>query len=285
VAAMQGDTYSISAAEILPYVLDLEPDGLPDSSPGRTPETSPEALRRVVSAAQRMLSAWDGDMDRESPAAALFALFFQNLVHETFTDQVPEELWEDSPALTEGSRLQSALAGLLENPDNVWWDDVRTPETREERDDILRRALMKALEQGARLFEAPLPEWRWGELHTVEFRHQTLGDSGIGLIEDMFNRGPHAVDGGTEQVLAADWDLTDPYEVNWITSMRQIIDMSDLDASRMMHTTGQSGHPFHTHYDNMIDAWLNLRFHEHHFSREEAERSSRERLILRPPRS
>ncbi|MFP4636948.1 MAG: penicillin acylase family protein [Spirochaetaceae bacterium] len=285
VAAMQGDTYSISAAEILPHVLDLEPEGLPDSSPGRTPETSPEALGRVVSAAQRMLSTWDGDMDRESPGAALFALFFQNLVRETFTDQIPEGLWEDSPALTEGSRLQSALAGLLENPDNVWWDDVRTPETREERDDILRRALIRALEQGARLFEAPLPEWRWGELHTVEFRHQTLGDSGIGLIEDMFNRGPHAVDGGTEQVLAADWDLTDPYEVNWITSMRQIIDLSDLDASRMMHTTGQSGHPFHTHYDNMIDAWLNLRFHEHHFSREEAERSSRERLILRPPRS
>jgi len=31
------------------------------------------------------------------------------------------------------------------------------------------------------------------------------------------------------------------------------VDLSDFSASWMMHTTGQSGHPYHPHYIDMAD--------------------------------
>ena len=38
-------------------------------------------------------------------------------------------------------------------------------------------------------------------------------------------------------------------------SMRMVVDLSDLDASRWVNLTGASGHPFDTHYDDQTATW------------------------------
>ena len=38
-------------------------------------------------------------------------------------------------------------------------------------------------------------------------------------------------------------------------SYRLTIDMSDVDAARIINTTGQSGNPFDRHYGDLIDLW------------------------------
>ena len=35
------------------------------------------------------------------------------------------------------------------------------------------------------------------------------------------------------------------------------MDLSDLDGARIVITTGQSGHPFATHYADQIEPWRN----------------------------
>lgn len=264
VEQMQGDVYSLPAEEVLPYLEDLP-----------TP--------RALSQAKEMLLSWDRRMERESAEAAVFALFMQNLIDLLFVDQIPDELWNDSSRITEGSRVQSAVATLLATPDNRWWDDIRTPDKRESRDEVLLAALTAAIAEGYELFEGKeMSEWRWGTLHTAEFRNQSFGESGVGLIEGLFNRGPVAVDGGLEQVLSADWDLTEPYEVAHLSSMRQILDFSDLDTARTIHTTGQSGHPFHRHYDDMIERWAEVEYRKSEFSRMAIEDEQPRVLILEP---
>lgn len=37
--------------------------------------------------------------------------------------------------------------------------------------------------------------------------------------------------------------------------MRKVVDLSDLSASRAVHTTGQSGHAYHRNYCDMADDW------------------------------
>jgi penicillin amidase len=86
----------------------------------------------------------------------------------------------------------------------------------------------------------------------MTFIRQTLGDSGIGLIEDRFNRGPYPASGSEGVVNAVGWTTTDGYEVDWLPSMRMVVDLGDLTQSRAIHTTGQSGHTDHPHYDDMI---------------------------------
>jgi penicillin amidase len=43
-------------------------------------------------------------------------------------------------------------------------------------------------------------------------------------------------------------------------SLRQIVDLADLNSSRFIHTTGESGLPTNSHYDDFIDPWRNIQF-------------------------
>ncbi len=63
-------------------------------------------------------------------------------------------------------------------------------------------------------------------------------------------------------------------------SYRQIVDLADWDASRAVHTTGQSGHPASKHYDDMIQLWLRGELHPMLWSREQVEANAEGRLVL-----
>jgi penicillin amidase len=50
----------------------------------------------------------------------------------------------------------------------------------------------------------------------------------------------------------------------------------------MMHTTGQSGHPYHRHYDDFIDPWRFIEYHPTNWTREMVESDSGQLLQLIP---
>jgi penicillin G amidase len=135
-----------------------------------------------------------------------------------------------------------------------WWDDLGTDEV-ETRDDVLAAALTDAYEEVVDRFGDDPDGWRWGEMHTLTLRHSTFGESGIGPVERLFNRGPLELGGGTGIVNANGWNAAEGYEVNWVPSMRFLVDLGDLDAGRWIHLTGQSGRPFHRHYTDQAEPW------------------------------
>ena len=274
VADQQGDSLNLSAAEIVPYVVDV--------APGEVEIADLTVPAEDIGVAQEILAAWDGYMTEDSPAAALYALFYVSLIEETLKDEIPAKLWKRSRLLGGTSRLHTFFHNILSEPDNPWWDDVTTPDRREQRDEVLRRALAGAMVKGQDLLGTRVGRWEWGDLHTITFRNQTFGESGIGLIESLFNRGPYPVRSGLDQVFSADFDVTDPFEVVNHTSMRQIIDLADLTESRLVHTTGQSGHPYHEHYTDFIEKWRTVEFHEHYWGRSELLASDFDLLRLDP---
>jgi penicillin amidase len=54
--------------------------------------------------------------------------------------------------------------------------------------------------------------------------------------------------------------LTAIFAERSVPSLRHIFDLSDLGASRVIHTTGQSGLPTQPHYDDFIDKWRNIQY-------------------------
>ncbi len=112
-----------------------------------------------------------------------------------------------------------------------------------------------------RTFGKNTSHWHWGNLHTVTFRNQTLGKSGISLVEALFNRGPFPSGGGNSIVNATAWNAAKDYTVNFVPSMRMIVDLANWDNSAAIQTTGQSGHAFHRHYDDMIQPWRKFEYH------------------------
>ena len=147
---------------------------------------------------------------------------------------------------------------------------VGTP-WQEDRDDMLARALSSGYEAGVAQFGDDLSSWRWGELHTSEFVHNPLGQSGIAALENLFNRGPVATGGSAAVINKTGWSANNPYIVSSIPALRQIVDLGDLSNTLMIHSTGQSGHPGHPHYDDFIDPWRLLEYHPSHWDRADVE--------------
>jgi penicillin amidase len=258
IAQMQGDNMNLSALEVIPAL-----EALDLADPG-------------AQTAQEMLLEWDGQMHMGSPQAALYAVFWSELVKATFYDGLPEDLW-----LNGGDRTMVTVANLLDQPDNLWWDDVTTPDT-ETRDEILASALESAYAETTALLGDDPTRWAWGDLHTSTFDNQTLGNSGISVIESIFNRGPVATSGGDSIVNATAWNVPEGFEVSSVPSMRQIIDVGDFSASLTMHTTGQSGHPYNPHYDDMIDPWRNIEYHPMLWDETQVQAAAKDHLTLTP---
>jgi len=128
-------------------------------------------------------------------------------------------------------------------------------------DDMLEVSLAEAVVELQKTFGKDMSKWNWGDMHTSTFRNSTLGESGVSLIENLFNRGPIPTSGGEAVVNATGWSVNDGYETNWLPSMRMIVDMGNLNNSVTVHTTGQSGHAYNEHYDDMTSMWANIKYY------------------------
>ena len=65
-------------------------------------------------------------------------------------------------------------------------------------------------------------------------------------------------------------------------SMRQVVDLSDFDASTWVNLTGASGHAYNPHYADQIDAWVNGDQYPWAFSRAAVDAAASDVLTLVP---
>ena len=270
IKAIQGDDSNLSAQEVMPFLAAVSFDD--------------PALKSGL----EYLKKWDFQQTLDSGPAALYNLFWVRLIGDTFYDELGKDdsLWPGP-----GDDTMLAVRNLLEQPDNHWWDNVTTADRVETRDDILRQAFTEAYADAQSLLGANPDSWAWGRLHTATFRNATLGRSGIALIEPLFNRGPVAAGGGPAIVNATGYRISTPsdessdaktFEVQSVPSMRMIVDFSDFDHSLTIHTTGQSGHPFNPHYNDMIELWRTIKYHTMLWSPAAVEANQKTHLTLEP---
>lgn len=226
-----------------------------DNRNGFAPVLVPELLKvkrpplsKVEKDADSLLKDWKFQQNEESAAAAYYNAIWRNLLIQTF-DELGSGYIPDG-----GDRWFEVMRGLLAKPDSPWWNDRSTPET-ETRDDILARAMAEAVKELSDAQGETAREWKWGEMHTLTPTHATFGESGIGPIEWLFNHDPVPTSGGDAIVNATGWTAGKGYAVDAVPSMRMIVDMSNLDASRWIQLTGNSGHAFHENYDDQLELW------------------------------
>jgi penicillin G amidase len=234
IQSMQGDSFDANAPVYVPILLEME--GL-----------SEEYVK--------LIEGWDYQGRVDSAPAAVFNAFWRHLLQNTFNDDLPEERYFPDG----GSRWNEIMRNLA--PNSPWWDDKSTEDTVETREDIMKKSFEEGIAELEDIFGRDTSKWNWGEMHASTFRNGTLGESGVGLIEDLFNRGPFPTSGGESIVNATGWSVKDGYETNWLPSMRMIVDLGDLNNSVTVHTTGQSGHAYHPHYDDMAPMWANIEYY------------------------
>lgn len=223
-----------------------------------------------------LLEGWDFRQQADSAAAAYFNVVWDQLLNRTFDDELPVVAEPDG-----GDRWFAVVTRLLARPDDPWWDDLDTEEV-ERRDDILVASLRAARDKLTSLQSPNAEDWEWGRLHRLWLRSSTLGESGIGAIERLFNRGPWDQPAGGSLVNATGWDAREGFEVATAPSMRMVVPMDDLDAARWISLTGVSGHAFHPHYTDQTDLWARGETLPWAFTRDAVEDAGEDVLTLLP---
>ncbi len=256
-AHIQNDSYSLLAESYAPLFDALSsPDG-------------------EVQAAIELLQGWeDYQLRRDSVPAALFEIFYMHLVELALADDVGGDQVGRSYSLI----FFQQLAG---QPTAAWWDDAGTPAV-ETRDELALQAIGETVAWFKENVGDDMDSWRWGDIHTATFVSVPVGQSDIAPIKSLVNRGPIAVDGGRSIVNANSWRWSDPAIVTGHPSMRMILELSDFDQSRAINPTGQSGHPMHPHYGDMIGLWATGEYHPLPFTQSAVESRMTDQLKLTP---
>lgn len=261
IGRMQMDSYQMLAADFVPLMSSLS-----SSDP-------------AVQAALDELRRWDYQLRRDSVGATLFEIFHIYLLPAVLADELPPEA---ADIYFRGSDTEMLfLHQLATQTDGRWWDNVTTSAV-ETREDIMLQALTQTVTWLQDNHGEDMAEWAWGNLHTATFVSDPLGQSGVGALESIVNRGPFPVDGGRDIVNATGWSWDEPAQVTSHPSMRMIVDLSNFDASRTVIPTGQSGHPVHPHYDDMIQLWIEGQYHPMWYTAAAVQNAAVETLNLQP---
>ena len=259
-AAIQADIVSIPAQQIVPHLLAVQTDDI------------------IARRAQDALREWDYRLDADSAAAGIFEVAYWKLIEATVADDLPEALRDDYLAQTH--RHYQFMEWLLQQPaDNAWWDDQTTPE-QETRDDIMARALAATVEWWGRQQGDLVHEWTWGRLHTTTFKHNVFGD--ISPLNRFFNVEAGPTPGDNQTPNANSFAFGDSFAVRGGPGYRELFDVGNWDASRVVITVGQSGHVFHPHYGDFAPMWLTMEYAPLPWTREAVEAAATKRLELRP---
>ena len=266
--AMQINNFDYSAAYVLPYVFN---NVYIDS----------QVLTELKEWA---ISEEKFEMNIESTGAAAWAVFYKTLAEQTFEELVVFDNAGNEISLQPGNSDSTSeiFRTLLKDPNHIMWDDVNTS-GKENLTDILERTLSISDKTIVEIFDSSdSDDWEWGKIHTITYPTNLLGEAGIPILTGLVNIGPVKTSGSNFAINSTDWGFGDDFTIGSYPSMRMVVDLSNLDNSRTVLPSGQSGHVMSKYYDDQVDNWIENDMYANYFSREIVELNQKDLMYLRP---
>jgi penicillin amidase len=258
-ARMQTDTMSLPAQLLVAMLAGVEPRS--------------ERQEKAIS----LLRAWNGDLVAGSPAAAVYQVWCAAIAREVLLPRLGPELFDHYHARRASTNpfRSEGLPRLLADASPDWFGG----EGLEARDDRLRVALDRALQELTGTLGEDMEKWRWGSLHHARF----TGPIAITPeLAELFTGADGEIGGDEQTVLQSSFLAGESYRAAVVPSWRQIIDLSDPDAALGVLPTGQSGNPESPHWNDQAELWATGRLHPLPFTREAVEREAESTLQLLP---
>jgi len=259
-AAMQGDVRSLYVRDVLPLLLAATP--------------SSAAARSAVA----MLRHWDGEILKTRAEPLIVNAWLRELTRLVYSDELGDlfaKNWTERPIF---------MHNVLRDQDGQgrWCDDIRTPQ-HETCHEMIARALDLALADLTRRYGADMDKWRWGEAHVAVSDHRPFSKQA--WLAPLFElRQPVPGDTWTVDVgRSSPGNEEQPFATRHAASLRALYDLSDLDRSLYMFSSGQSGNPFSPYYRNFNAAWAQVEYIPMSMRRADIERHQLGTLRLLPP--
>ncbi len=245
--AMQTDYFSMPARELVPMITEVNFSSELDEN------------------AKDLLLDWNYELERNSVAAGIYAMWERKILSEARNKFIPEEL----KGLV--SLQLTRIIFWLKNPDEKFGP--------EEKDEFLKTTFQLAI---AELQEklGTSPENR--EYGQEDYKHVNMIHQLSPLLneemKEKVNAGPLPT-GGNSFTPNVTGSSDNQYHG---ASFRILMDTGDWDKTLMINSPGQSGDPESPFYKNLFDVWAKDQYFQSYFSREEVQNVTREKTILQP---
>ena len=222
-------------------------------------------------AALTLLEDWNHRLEVESPAAALFEVFFtRHLKPRLLAALVPDATLR--PLLL--PQDVESLLRVLEQPDARLGADPAAG-----RDALLAACLVEAFRDcGTRMGLSP-ESWGWGRLHHGYFSHALAG---LSPETAGFDVGPLPVGGSASTPMHTGYRPSD-FRCTHGASVRLVMDVGEWDNSLCINAPGQSGDPRSPHYADLAEHWARSEYVPLLYSRPAYEAMEMQRILLAPP--
>lgn len=252
---VQADVFSRMAADFLPLAV-------------RAPVSDEVALDL-----QNRLRAWDGVVAAEAPEPLIFSFWYRAFARLVLGDDL-------GPLYGDFQGFRPIFYRNVVSRQTRWCDDTRTPD-RESCEFLAATAFDEAAQILQGRYGDDPDAWRWGDAHYAGFDHLIFGETPLARLFNL--RVPSGGDAFT--VNAARYAFEDEGAAQTSgPGYRAVFDLADLERSRFMHGTGQSGNVLSRHYRDLLERWANVEYLDIPTGREAAGQEGVGTLRLEPNR-
>ncbi len=258
-ALIQGDVKSQMVADFKPFF-----DAI---TPGETTRDAHTAVKE-----------WDGEMDTSSAAPLIFSAWYRELTRLIYADELGEPLFKgawDQRAIFLGHVLRN------DNGQARWCDNINTPQ-KENCNELMSQALTLAVEDLKKRYGSRIKYWRWGDAHFALSEHRPFSKNAalarIFNIQVPSSGDSYSVNVGRHSIN----NEAQPYVNRHAASLRAIYDLADLNQSRYIHSTGQSGNKLSAHYADFAARWASMEYISMTTNRSQIENGAKGKLTLAP---
>ncbi|PQJ21129.1 penicillin acylase family protein [Tenacibaculum sp. SG-28] len=255
-----------------------------------TSATAPEIIRNMLASldtskltpsgkkAHTILKNWNGFFGKDEVGPVLYNRLWFEFIKSTFQD----EMGEAFPQFVNTPLEEKVLSSQVKKNASIWWDDIRTSDKKETKQDIVTRSFTNAIAFLQGQLGANVEDWKWKRVASVEYEHP-IGKAG-GVLRKIFNVGPFETIGGDQVINNQIYkiDSTGVYKILAGPSSRRVIDFSDVENSIGILPTGQSGNVFSPYYKDQVQKYLNGEFNTMYLKQEEIQKS--ENILLLTPK-
>jgi len=225
--------------------------------------------------ALKLLEKWNYQFDKFSQPPAIFSLFYQKLLRNTFLDEMGKNLFNEYVFIANiPFRIMNKL---IEKPRSYWWDDKNTIRI-EDRDFILRKSFSEALDFLEKRFGKNIALWQWGKLHKLILKHPFHGKNAI--INKVLDRGPFEVNGSGVTLFNTEYSFIKPFNAILGQTVRFVYDFANPDEISFAMPGGESGHVFNSHYSDLTNKWLKAGSFKLKINLSKIEKKGMKKLVL-----
>lgn len=232
---IQGDQYSAATVRLLPFLQET---------------LSQSSAHPLAEAVRRKMAGFDGTMRADQAEPLVFAAWVDELTRGTIGAKLGEPTFK---ALYGKRHFRSTLEDILESNDTGWCGTAGCAAQS-------AAALNRALDRLQAAYGNDVEAWSWGRAHFALSAHKPFGN--VPWLAKFFDvRVPTGGDTFTVNVgqYWATGDAT-PFANRQAASLRAVYDLADLENSRFIYQTGQSGLVFSGRYRDMKDRWAAVQY-------------------------